>query len=492
MKKITILVVALFMGIAAYAQTAVPVPTATIYKSVYSAALGNAEGFAFDSWGGGNGEVISIEGTEAYKISNFRYFGSGFVSIDATPYDFLALDIYPLQDMTLAIVPITGRPEKGMNTGNLTGGQWNHIELSVPTYTERGANMANVYQIKFVSKVVAEGGYDQYDGFENGDGTKSFIVGNIYFYKEKAQYQDDEAPVIVTAEVTNITSTSAEIKVKATDNLSPKVYFAAATNGKTYTLTADSGVDGTLKINGLDPGTDYTVSLTASDESDNVSQPTVLNFTTIDIPEIPEPKAGEKVTVFSPYLGNADGFFFDSWGGGTGADLTIHGKDAYQISNFQWFGSMFAAVDATPYERLHLDIYPMQDMTLAIVPITGRPEKGLNTGDLTGGQWNQIELSVPTYTARGANMANVYQIKFVSKVVNEGGYDAVDGFANGDGTESFIVGNIYFYTPDITGITDVTAVTVDPAQPMYNPLGQRVSEAYKGIVIQNGKKFIRF
>lgn len=40
------------------------------------------------------------------------------------------------------------------------------------------------------------------------------------------------------------------------------------------------------------------------------------------------------------------------------------------------------------------------------------------------------------------------------------------------------------------GITDINANSNDDTRPMYNLSGQRVDKTYKGVVIQNGKKFI--
>ncbi len=116
-------------------------------------------------------------------------------------------------------------------------------------------------------------------------------------------------------------------------------------------------------------------------------------------------------------------------------------------------------------------------------------EKGIQVS-LTGGEWNAIELLVQDYLDRGANMLQMWQIKYVSKVVNQGAPGAVDGFENGNGTETFIVGNVYLVTPsENTGIETIQA-EVNANQPMYNVLGQRVNENYKGIVIQNGHKYI--
>ena len=48
----------------------------------------------------------------------------------------------------------------------------------------------------------------------------------------------------------------------------------------------------------------------------------------------------------------------------------------------------------------------------------------------------------------------------------------------------------YQFTVGSTGIDDITVDTADENAPIYNLAGQRVTKATKGILIQNGKKFI--
>ncbi len=44
---------------------------------------------------------------------------------------------------------------------------------------------------------------------------------------------------------------------------------------------------------------------------------------------------------------------------------------------------------------------------------------------------------------------------------------------------------------DPTGINEVSNGAVNESAPIYNLAGQRVSKDYKGVVVQNGKKFIK-
>lgn len=63
-----------------------------------------------------------------------------------------------------------------------------------------------------------------------------------------------------------------------------------------------------------------------------------------------------------------------------------------------------------------------------------------------------------------------------------------------------IVGSVYKDVPSIyiikvekntaDGINTVATETINANAPMYNLAGQRVGKNYKGVVIQNGKKFI--
>ena len=57
------------------------------------------------------------------------------------------------------------------------------------------------------------------------------------------------------------------------------------------------------------------------------------------------------------------------------------------------------------------------------------------------------------------------------------------------GNNSFGISGFFFDETDPANITSVAAEKVDG--PIYNLAGQRVSESYKGVVIQNGKKVVK-
>ena len=59
------------------------------------------------------------------------------------------------------------------------------------------------------------------------------------------------------------------------------------------------------------------------------------------------------------------------------------------------------------------------------------------------------------------------------------------------GEQPCIVIEVEYGNGSATGINNVTTSTIDVNAPVYNISGQQVSKNYKGIVIQNGKKFIK-
>ena len=92
---------------------------------------------------------------------------------------------------------------------------------------------------------------------------------------------DSEAPSNFTASVGLVTGTTVELLLKATDN-SGNIVYNVAYGTQTATTAGQSGVQKSLTINGLNPNTNYSFTITASDLSDNAAanNPIVLNATT--------------------------------------------------------------------------------------------------------------------------------------------------------------------------------------------------------------------
>lgn len=383
------------------------------------------------NWKYSSREMLDFDGNRSYLVHKVGTYGLNASGVDITDYDTFHAAIYVAKD-TKGYVLFEGPGTK--IEFSLTGGQWNYLSLDVKDIA------TTVTWCQF------------YIGESSDDNNRSAAFDNVYF--SKTGVADTEAPSLTKAEVKEVKSAQATITVNATDDIATEItYVLTDQNQKQYTATGTSGQDVDITLTGLSSATAYTLTVVAKDGNNNESASRTVTFTTNEstLPAIPEPTATVYKSIFSPYLGNTDGYYFADWGGGTGASITIEDKEGYQISSFQWFGSQFSNIDVTGYETLHLDVLPQQDMELTIVPITrnaaddaNSPEKGIQFS-IKADEWNAIELSVADLTQKGVNMANLFQIKYVSTVSTQGEDGVADGFGNGDGTQSFIVGNVYFY-----------------------------------------------
>ena len=238
---------------------------------IYSCVLGNATDYGWQSWGSSTGrETVFFQGKIATQFSNFTYYGSQFAKIDATAYTTLHLDIYSTYTGTLAIFPITGSPEKGIQI-NVVENSWNSKDLSIDDFTDLGLNMENVYQIKYVDHVNAS------HEPVNGDGTHTFIIGNVYLYG--TPIIDTENPTMTNVTVASTNHKSATLTVNATDNNTTGTLTYKVKNSSdevVATGSATQGEDATVVISGLTASTAYAkgdFKVTATDHAGNESAP---------------------------------------------------------------------------------------------------------------------------------------------------------------------------------------------------------------------------
>ena len=429
----------------------VPIVSGADVLPIYTAGE-TAPGYAFYDWGGGTGTTEIIGEASAYKISNFQWFGSQFVQTDVSNKQYLHYDIYPLQDMTLAFVMInrnaadTGNDgEKGIQK-TLTANQWNAIDIPVQDYLDKGAAMSRLYQIKYVSQVVAEGeGIAGNDGFANGDGSETFLIGNVYFYGTRVL--DTEAPVLVTAELDKVVDTDVTLRLMATDNNS-KVTFAINDGTNDYTVDGTSGEEVTYTITDLLPETAYTFTVIAKDVAGNESQSKTVDATTgtaFAVTAAPEPDkdAADVLSIYSDAYTPATAYTYGGWGQSTVVtDETVGTDNLLHLTNYNYLGFEYAEdIDLADMQYIHIDILPLKATGFGITPIMrgGLTEKSTSVGDLTVKEWNSIDLPLADF---GFDLTyKSFQLK-------------IDG---GNASDVY-VDNIYFWK-------EASSVTPDPVLP---------------------------
>ena len=164
---------------------------------------------------------------------------------------------------------------------------------------------------------------------------------------------------------------------------------------------------------------------------------------------------GDAVVPVFTQEGNAPGFFFDPWESNIwsacvgGYETLAGGERVYKIENFTWHGDQWSPIDATNKKYFHLDVYPMQDMTLSLAPIdNSKGEQARQEFSLTANEWNGINVDMQIFP-----MDKFFQVKFVG----------ANG-QNGPGTETFYVGNMYLHTDVITDTEAPVMVTAEAVE----------------------------
>lgn len=441
-----------------------------IYSETYSANCNHG------AWGGS----VSFD-KQDYGIkvvmNNGGYVGFvDFPALDCSTMQTFHADVWVENDASMRFVPITGQAEQGV-TKNLTGGQWNSIEIDI----NEGAwanttNWTNVYQLKI-------------DNAPN----LTFWINNIYFYRVPTD--DTVAPTNIVATCASTTLTTATISVSAEDN-SGSVLFDVK-NGDTVVATGSalSGVATDIKVSGLNPGTNYNLTVYAKDAEENAAAGVAVAATTAVLPACAAPASRPADAVRKIYSDAYDtvlahDFIKNNWSGITYTEIEVAGDHAlvYTTDKARWvaFGenndggnSIIAAdgyndgvnkgLDVTEMEYLHVDIY-------SATAIPGGPVATLNDDRLAvfthnGEGWQSYDFPLSALAADKLN--NIRWMKF------EGMND----------TDEFVVDNVYFYK-NVAAPVNVT-VSAEGWATYYNAETYTMPAGLEGYIMKNEEGTIK-
>jgi hypothetical protein len=263
-------------------------------------------------------------------------------------------------------------------------------------------------------------------------GESEFYLDHFYFAKPAVD--DAQAPTLDVAELVSAGIGSATLKLKATDDKSTQVtYVITDQNSKTYTTKGNSGAEITYTIGGLEYGADYTFTITAKDDNENVSDSKTVTATTLAMvaAPVPDKAAANVVSLYSDSYTAATTWAPGGWGQATvQTEESVGDNKVLKFTSFNYFGfdSFSDQLDLSDMEYVHIDVLPLQDMNLRITPIlVGRSENATSVGTLTPGVWNSKDIKLSDLGLDYANKA--FQLKL----------------DNGTGTEILYVDNIYFW-----------------------------------------------
>lgn len=271
--SIVLLAGAMISSVNAFAQPTASAPTPPELAkskviSIYSDAYAST-GFEFGVWGSGSTYALEkigdTDNVAKFTTTDLGYFGWQFSKVNTAAMDKLHVDIYSDAAFSVRVVPITGGAEVGQ-TIEVSAGKWTSVDLDTKVFADGGANLANVYQIKF-------------------DNVKSqtFYIDNVYFWSTSTDV-DTEALAWVSDPTAVASSTSATISVNANDNVSTTLTYEvsetadfatveATVNGKANEATE-------IALKGLSPETDYTYYVRVKDMAGNVGDVKTVTFKT--------------------------------------------------------------------------------------------------------------------------------------------------------------------------------------------------------------------
>ncbi len=271
--SIVLLAGAMISSVNAFAQptTSAPTPPELAKSkviSIYSDAYASTD-FKFGEWESGSTYALEkigdTDNVAKFTTTDLGYFGWEFSKVNTAAMDKLHVDVYGDAAFSVRVVPITGGAEVGQ-TIEVSAGKWTSVDLDTKVFADGGANLANVYQIKF-------------------DNVKSqtFYIDNVYFWSTSTDV-DTEAPAWVSDPTVAANSTSATISVNANDNVSTTLTYEVskaadfATSEATVNGKANEATEIALK--GLSPKTDYTYYVRVKDMAGNVGDVKTVTFTT--------------------------------------------------------------------------------------------------------------------------------------------------------------------------------------------------------------------
>lgn len=271
--SIVLMAGAMISSVNAFAQptTSAPTPPELAKSkviSIYSDAYASTD-FKFGEWESGSTYALEkigdTDNVAKFTTTDLGYFGWEFSKVNTAAMDKLHVDIYSDAAFSVRVVPITGGTEVGQ-TIEVSAGKWTSVDLDTKVFADGGANLANVYQIKF-------------------DNVKSqtFYIDNVYFWSTSTDV-DTEAPAWVSDPTAVASSTSATISVNANDNVSTTLTYEVsktadfATSEATVNGKANEATEIALK--GLSPETGYTYYVRVKDMAGNVGDVKTVTFKT--------------------------------------------------------------------------------------------------------------------------------------------------------------------------------------------------------------------
>ena len=499
-----------FTTTTAFTLTAPTAPTVEANKviSVLSAAYTPATTWNFGGWGQSTvSENIDVDGTPIIHLSKFDYIGlDGFSNqLDLSGMTHMHFDVLPVtMEGSLGVTPILasgGPKENSKKVGDKTTlklGQWNAIDMPLSDF---GLDFINnkVFQIKF----------DQ-----GNNATDELYIANIYFYKKSA----DEIDVTINGNVAKVTGPITTANVEEINNK----------DVMNIDLTGVKSIEDGITIQPLRKNAIIVISGTYKEETIDEEK---VCITTADS-KFDAIKDMKNVVVLA-----ADGFYHPLkqlefvdipgeplWTGGL-KDIISTGNTGWKVTrtipahthatvcvtnSIVNIPANLSAWEAVDYDETTGIKFNKANVIGGNYPYVVRNATDEDT-DLSFTGTNNLNFKTIMDTEANKHIVGSTNIYFRGNWKEALVTDGTQWIIKNEGINASIVkaagvrispfrayftgipegasAKLNFIDGEATGINGVNAeAAADGA--IYNLAGQKVSAAYKGIVIKNGKKYL--
>lgn len=281
-------------------------------------------------------------------------------------------------------------------------------------------------------------------------------TGYGYSFWEFGVYNLAEELTLTTLEIT-AAKTSIMASETTTFTAKGKDQLGGITDPGTIVWSSTDETVGTISDGTFTANAEGTTDITATANSGAITSNSVTITVTalIEPTDVPTPtKDAEDVkAVYSHHYTEVGANIEGDW---TRTNVEFNDKKALKVNDFAYIQFTLGATHkAQGMERIHLDVFPTENMPTIVIRANGDGFSKQKMKDLTNGTWdNDVDFSLTEDL--GLTEEQISNITLIQIVKNN------DGAGNGNGTEEFYIGNLYFYKEAInpSSITSVTVTAV--------------------------------
>ena len=389
----------------------------------------------------GMNKTATVSGRKVYHAvtpsANSRIEGIGIGGLATKQMEKLHLAVWAKESVENAKIQVYSGGWQSA-TKNLTGGQWNVFDIALDEFS---SPLVDAYALKVVNESGAALGTEIY-------------ITDVFFYNEGTK-------PMLTASIVSHTGTSVDLKMSSYKSASATTdaisYTIAWTGDGNKVVNKANGDEFTETIDGLTQGNTYTFSITAKDDNNVVSDAKELTVTlTVPPTSVPYPSQDNSnvISVYSQKFGDITGLAYG--GNWTNTEEVIDGSKTRKIEKLVYGNFSFTSTDMSTMEKLHFDVYPMENMPQIGLRVQGVGLDSHYKKVLTLGTWNSFDIDLSKDLGlTTTQLENINNIQIVSDINGSGGN------INGDGTGSFYIGNVYFWkTPAVDEVKPVMVSAV--------------------------------